>query len=83
MKNLIFYYLLIVTPFLAILFLGRDIMDSTQFTIALLTYVLIYRPVTDYYRLKAVTGFKGDKLLTLVIPFYGHFKYFKELYLTY
>ncbi|GET30808.1 hypothetical protein [Prolixibacter sp. SD074] len=79
MKNIFIYYLVILLPFIPLVWLVFSPYILT-FVIALLFYATIYRGLTDYFRLRA-KGYKGYDLRRLFIPFYGHIKYFKALYL--
>lgn len=80
LKNTFIFYVLIVSPLL-ILFQFHEWMGSTVFLVSLALYVLVYRPIVDGVRLKVVAGIPSDELRKLYIPFYGHVRYFKELYL--
>jgi len=77
MKSTALYYILIIIPLMLaayLVFAGFQ----TGFIISLAMYVLIYRPVTDYYRLKS----KGIdiKFGEIYNPSVKS-KYFKALYL--
>jgi len=80
MKSLLRYYLLfLVLPFLVIfLILKFDIFDKYSFIIPISFYVLIYRPLIDYYRLKS-KGVAVKSILSMLNPYYT-IKYFKILY---
>jgi len=78
MKNLLIYYLTILSPF-ALLFWMIENEYNLAFVITLLFYSTIYRGVTDYFRLKA-RGYIGLELLRLFIPFYGRRRFFRDLY---
>jgi len=82
MKNIWIYYLLIISPLILLGFLGSGTLGDTGFVIFLLVYVLLYRPLIDGLRLKAVCDLGSRELYKLYIPFYGHTKYFKQLYLS-
>lgn len=75
----VFYYIIIVVPLIGIFILYQT-MGRDSLLPGLLFYVVIYRPVVDYYRLK----YRGVKLsfrdLYLKKFFYYHIKYFKKLY---
>jgi hypothetical protein len=78
MKNLLVYYLFILSPFalmLWMIFSGH----ALAFVITLLLYSTIYRGVTDYFRLKA-RGYIGLELLRLLVPFRGRRRFFRDLY---
>lgn len=83
MKNTWLYYSLISIPLLLLaLLINMGMASQLVFVIGLLLYVLLFRPVIDYLRLKskAKDGDRGKEWM-IFIPFYGHFKYFRELYL--
>lgn len=77
MKNLLVYYFQIILP---LPFIYWSASTNRMFLfISLLLFYLIYRCITDYYRLlnkKLIT--KKDFLKTL-IPFWN-IKFFKEMY---
>jgi len=77
MKNTVVYYLAIITPLILIayLFVGNY---KTHFVFSLLAYVLVYRPVIDYLRLKS----KGENIkFTEIYHPLIHLKKFKSLYM--
>lgn len=78
MKNLLIYYLFILSPF-ALMFWMIENEYSLAFVITLLFYSTIYRGVTDYFRLKA-RGYIGLELLRLFVPFRGRRRFFRDLY---
>ena len=54
MKYTFTYLLLIFLPFLSLIFLTRNgYLDSFEFVVGLFSYVLLYRPVIDFLRLKS------------------------------
>lgn len=78
MKNLLVYYLFILSPI--VLMLWMIFSEYTlAFVITLLLYSTIYRGITDYFRLKA-RGYIGLELLRLFVPFYGRRRFFRDLY---
>lgn len=81
MKNIWIYYLLITLPLLILGLIGSQTLGGSGFVIYLLAYALVYRPIADGARLKAVSNIESSELWKLYIPFYGHTKYFKQLYL--
>jgi hypothetical protein len=76
MKKLILYYILILAPLLSLLIYKENI---KLFTIGLLGYALIYRPVIDGHRLISKGIIKPNRWWILYNPFLRP-KYFKELY---
>jgi hypothetical protein len=79
LKNTLLYYLLILLPVLALVYLGKAA-GSTFFVISLFGYLLLYRPLIDRARLLA----KGVITRKEARQFYFWgltTKYFKELYL--
>jgi hypothetical protein len=79
MKNTIAYYFLIVSPLaiLVVLAKNREI-RSEWFAILMLLYCLVYRPVTDYYRLLS-KNILSKKDFCRATPWLQA-KYFKDLY---
>lgn len=78
MKNLLVYYLFILSPI--VLMLWMIFSEYTlAFVITLLLYSTIYRGITDYFRLKA-RGYIGLELLRLFVPFSGRRRFFRDLY---
>jgi hypothetical protein len=54
MKSTFVYYLLIFLPILCIIFLTREgYINSFEFITSLFTYLIVYRPVIDFLRLKS------------------------------
>lgn len=76
MKKLLIYYLIILLPILGLILVHNKFI----FCIALLLYVIIYRPIVDYVRLKSLNI--NEKFSSFFIPFYIHTKYFKKLYMS-
>jgi hypothetical protein len=53
MKSTLVYYLYVFLPILALIFLiSEGYFNSFEFVSGLFTYVIIYRPVIDFLRLK-------------------------------
>ena len=54
MKSTLVYYLLVFLPIIGIIFLTREgYFNSFEFVTSLFTYVIVYRPVIDFLRLKS------------------------------
>lgn len=54
MKSTFVYYLLVFLPIIGIIFLTREgYFNSFEFVTCLFTYVIVYRPVIDFLRLKS------------------------------
>jgi hypothetical protein len=81
MKNLYIYLLSIVIPLVLLLILGMNVLEPTSFVILILVYIVIYRPIIDGLRLNSITNIGSSEKWKLYIPFYGHLKFFKQLYL--
>jgi hypothetical protein len=78
MRNLLVYYLVIAIPLIALatlLFKGY----KTVFFCGLIVYALLYRPLTDGFRLIALKKIEKQDLKKLFIPFW-RLKWFKNLY---
>ncbi|MDX1333357.1 MAG: hypothetical protein R3252_10030 [Robiginitalea sp.] len=81
MKNLLIYYLAILLPVAAILYLsGKEIIGSTTFLVLVITYVLVYRTWTDGSRLAAKGIISKKERWKMMLPGM-HMKHFTELYL--
>jgi hypothetical protein len=80
MKQIIFYYLTILAPIPLLVWLVD--FDKGLFMVFLLIYAIIYRPLTDGYRL-LTKGVINRKKLWIMFTGYGNIKYFKELYLQF
>jgi hypothetical protein len=76
MKNVLVYYIVILTPLLGLLLIRNS--NSVYFVIYLFIYVMIYRPIVDILRLKEKNINAVN--MKLLIPFYLHIRYFKQLY---
>ena len=81
MKSTILYYLVIIVPFVALLYFGElHKIDSALFTVLLLIYVFIYRAITDYLRLLSRNIIDRKDFWRTYMPS-SRIKYFKALYL--
>jgi hypothetical protein len=80
MKNLAVYYFVILAPLVAILFTLKE--RNGTFAILLLIYALVYRPLTDGYRLYVKGLITRKEIGNMFIPFYYRAKWFKELYIS-
>ena len=78
--NTLLFYFLILWPIWPLYYIGAVLDESLLLGILVLVYGLIYRPVVDYIRLRSVTDLERSERLKLFIPFYGRYKFFKELY---
>jgi|WetSurSiteA1Bulk_404760.scaffolds.fasta_scaffold01010_7 hypothetical protein len=78
MKNLLVYYLSIISP-LAVLALLLFEGMKVEFVIGILVYASVYRPVTDGFRLLAKGKIQKDEFWKLFIPFWS-IQWFKSLY---
>jgi len=80
MKNILVYYLAIASPLvvLVILLKVQDI-SSLTFTVLLLIWALIYRPLTDGKRLIEKGIIQKREIWKLFIPF-RRYKWLNELY---
>jgi len=78
MKNLLVYYSAIIIPLL-ILFLLMNKISSVTFSVVLLVWALIYRPVVDGIRLIELGFIKKTDFWKTFIPFYK-IKWFSKLY---
>ncbi len=81
LKNIWIYYLVISIPLL-LLILGAKSgnLNSLHFVVGLFVY-MIFRIFTDFYRLYYKNVILKKDFFKSIIPFYFHFKYFKDLYL--
>ena len=79
LKNTLVYYLFMLTPFVVLMYLGKQI-DSGSFAIAFFCYCLIYRPVLDRKRLIDKGVIHKSKAFRFYFPGLSYF-FFKELYL--
>jgi hypothetical protein len=79
MKNTLIYYLVILIPVPIMIWLVLT--DKTLwFVISLLFYALVFRPITDSYRLIKKEAIRKKDIWKLFVPFYGRTIYFKKLY---
>lgn len=81
MKNLLTYYVLILTPMGLIIWLVRtDLINPWGFVGLIFFYSLIYRTYIDGKRLADKNIIQKKDSWKMMIPG-SHIKYFKELYL--
>ncbi len=78
MKNLLVYYSAILIPLL-ILFLLMNKINSVTFSVAILVWAGIYRPVVDGIRLIELGCIKKKDFWKTFLPFYK-VKWFSKLY---
>ncbi len=78
MKTLI-YYAAILLPLAILFYAGYAGINSYAFVSGLAVYVLIYRPLIDYYRVKTKGYETGIGKLFNPFSFY-HIRLFKQLY---
>jgi len=80
MKKIILYYFLIITPIVHFIYLVRtEQIGTTWIIIYSFTYLLVYRTLTDFYRLKSKGILKNKDFFKVLIPGF-RYKYFMELY---
>lgn len=80
MRSLVkFYIVAIIIPFIILFFLAFYDLNMI-FVITLVFYAFVYRPIIDGNRLIKKGLIEKREIWKLLI-FYGHIKYFKELYL--
>ncbi len=80
MKKLIVYYFLIITPFAVLIYATKNgLINSSWFVALLFIYVLIYRTLTDYVRLRSKNIIGKNQFWKILIPG-ARIKYFRELY---
>lgn len=81
LKNLFVYYLAILIPIVAILFLyGTEMIGFTTLLVLTIAYLLIYRTWTDGSRLAAKGIIPKKDRWKMMLPGM-HMKHFTELYL--
>ena len=80
MKNIFLYYLAIIIPFAAIVYLAKTDFDSEWLVALLVFYAFIYRTFTDYSRLVSKNIMHKNDFWKLLIPG-SRLKYFRALYL--
>jgi hypothetical protein len=73
------YYLAISIPLALIYALSLNY-GRISLIIGLLIYLVVYRPIVDFYRLQSKGVDISLKDIYLKIFFYYHIKYFKKLY---
>lgn len=78
MKNTFLFYLIIVLPLVLLLYLAVE-GYSMGFAIGIIVYALIYRPLTDYFRLKSKRNKEDVPLARFFIPFYS-IRWFREIH---
>jgi len=79
LKSVYVYWLVILIPFAFVI--GTFFFVNKYYGICLLLlYVVVYRPLVDFGRLRAVNKVKGLRFWKMYLPFY-HFKHFKQFYL--
>ena len=78
MNNLIVYYLSIFVPLFALIGFS-DQMPPWLFLSNLVFYFVVYRTVTDYYRLRSKGIFVGKNFWSMLIPGI-RYRYFRDLY---
>jgi hypothetical protein len=80
MKNLVTYYLLIVSPLVILFFLNKNnYITSGIFAISILFYAVIYRTYVDGKRLSKKGIIKNTEIWKLIIPG-KRVQYFGDLY---
>jgi hypothetical protein len=81
MKHTIIFILLTILPLPASVYLAKyGIINSEEFVFFLLFYAFLFRPFTDYYRLKQKGIIGKDEFWKSFLPGYFQAKYFGELY---
>jgi hypothetical protein len=81
MKNLFVYYVAIILPFAALIYLPIANYMSSSWAIGfILAYVFIYRPIIDVWRLISKNVIAKKDIWKTYMPTL-HPKYFKALYL--
>ena len=69
MKNTFLYYLLIIIPIVTLVYMVRtELIGTTWRVIYFFSYLLIYRPLTDFYRLKSKGILKNKDFWRVFIP---------------
>ena len=80
MKNSLIYYLTIFIPLLVLYVLIKsDSIEPSIFVLLILFYALVYRGISDYYRLISRNAIEKREFWKLLIPG-SRIKYFKQLY---
>ncbi len=81
MKNLLTFYILILTPLGILIWLSKsDLINGPFFAGLLIFYVFVYRTYTDGKRLADKSIIHKKDIWKMIIPG-KRFEYFKELYL--
>lgn len=84
MKSTLVYYLYVFLPILALIFLTREgYFNSFEFVTSLFTYVLVYRPVIDFLRLKAKGILRSSDWGKDYLIGYITSRYFVQLFTNY
>ena len=80
MKNIIVYYLSITVPLAALVYgaINKSI-NNSWFAVLILIYALIYRTITDYFRLRSKNIIDKKDFWKILKPG-ARAKYFKDLY---
>lgn len=80
MKNLLLYYLFILIPIIALVWLfSSGVIDTTFLSISILIYAVVYRTIIDGMRLAARNILPKKHIWKMIIPG-KRYTYFKELY---
>jgi hypothetical protein len=79
--NLVVYYLAVFAPifFLVFYLLKQPLFNNWLGVFVFLLYAFPYRPIIDFYRLKA-KGILGDKDFKKALSPFTSMEYFRELY---
>lgn len=80
MKKISVFYLAISLPLLAIILLYQ-VIGSVWFSILLIIYAAIYRPIVDGLRLRELNGIEDKDFWKMFIPFWEA-RFFKKIYLN-
>ncbi len=81
LRKIYWYYPAIILPMVLMIVLVKyKFIGNVWFCISLLFYALIYRSLTDYWRLRSKNVIEKRNLLKIMSSGV-RFKYFKELYL--
>ncbi len=68
-EQLIVYYVLIFTPFAILIYSTKQkLINNDWFVFLLFFYVLVYRTVTDYFRLRSKNAIGKNKFWRLLLP---------------
>ena len=77
--NRVVFWILCIVPFFFVFMVGQ-FYGSTWFTIGLLLYIAIYRPIVHIFRLLKLNAIEEKDAWKFFIPFYQT-KYIKTLWL--